>query len=394
MPRNFIQMSESANNSIQEISVVDVYDLASDIGKECEKIIDAYGTDTVKSLIPKCITALEMLEAFASEREIVASELQDLNAKILKLENEKVERSESRKRFEKELEAIEESWRSETRELLEAISRLQDENRRLEKERSANTSTPSANNSPNRTQIEDFHLIQKLKEQVDKQRTDMKNKEMDIEDKSCAIDAMKSEIERLKSTSCETKRKSKIMQVQVKTLCEERADFLAKIQDQHREMISLKKQLGIAEKESEELMSPVDDDEHKPRFTVAELKEVLAERNELKKRVNDLEEELVNFRPPQPPPPTATADLKSPEIPIQQSSIMTESIYDPYDLPVQGPLPQEPSDAPWKKSTQSSGIRKFFRKLFSENDTAFPRSFTISTLTKMALSGPHSDISI
>lgn len=48
MPRNFIQMSESANNSIQEISVVDVYDLASDIGKECEKIIDAYGTDTVK----------------------------------------------------------------------------------------------------------------------------------------------------------------------------------------------------------------------------------------------------------------------------------------------------------------------------------------------------------
>jgi len=42
-----------------------------------------------------------MLEAFASEREIVASELQDLNAKILKLENEKIERSESRKRFEK-----------------------------------------------------------------------------------------------------------------------------------------------------------------------------------------------------------------------------------------------------------------------------------------------------
>jgi len=184
----------------------------------------------------------------------------------------------------------------------------------------------------------------------------MKNKEMDIEEKSCSIDAMKSEIERLKNNSCETKRKSKIMLAQVKTLCEERADFLAKIQDQHREMMSLKKQLGIAEKESEELMSPVDDEEHKPRFTVAELKEVLAERNELKKRVNDLEEELVNFRPPQLPPPTASADIKSPETP--HSSIMTESIYDPYDLPVQGPLPQEPSDAPWKKSTQSSGIRK------------------------------------
>lgn len=42
-----------------------------------------------------------MLEAFASEREVVANELQELNAKILKLETEKVERSESRKRFEK-----------------------------------------------------------------------------------------------------------------------------------------------------------------------------------------------------------------------------------------------------------------------------------------------------
>ena len=42
-----------------------------------------------------------MLEAFASEREVVANELQDLNDKILKLETEKVERSESRKRFEK-----------------------------------------------------------------------------------------------------------------------------------------------------------------------------------------------------------------------------------------------------------------------------------------------------
>jgi hypothetical protein len=39
-------MSES--NSIQDVSVVDVYDLASEIGKECEKIIDAYGTESVQ----------------------------------------------------------------------------------------------------------------------------------------------------------------------------------------------------------------------------------------------------------------------------------------------------------------------------------------------------------
>ena len=46
MPRFLPSMSET--NSIQDVSVVDVYDLASEIGKECEKLIDAYGTDSVQ----------------------------------------------------------------------------------------------------------------------------------------------------------------------------------------------------------------------------------------------------------------------------------------------------------------------------------------------------------
>lgn len=74
------------------------------------------------------------------------------------------------------------------------------------------------------------------------------------------------------SSSVEAKRKAKIVQSQIQTLCEERADFLAKIQDQHREMITLKKQLGIAEKENEDFMCLAEEESHKPRFTVAELK--------------------------------------------------------------------------------------------------------------------------
>ena len=48
MPRFLPSMSDSSSNSIQDVSVVDVYDLASEIGKECEKIIDAYGTESVQ----------------------------------------------------------------------------------------------------------------------------------------------------------------------------------------------------------------------------------------------------------------------------------------------------------------------------------------------------------
>lgn len=43
------------NSMPSDISVVDVYDLASEIGKECEKIIDCYGAEAVTSLMPKVV---------------------------------------------------------------------------------------------------------------------------------------------------------------------------------------------------------------------------------------------------------------------------------------------------------------------------------------------------
>lgn len=34
------------------------------------------------------------------------------------------------------------------------------------------------------------------------------------------------------------------------------------------------------------------------------------------------------------------------------------------DLPVQGPLPYEPDDAPWKRASESSGVRKLCVSIF------------------------------
>lgn len=103
MPLSFNDnvMSEIVLNSIEEVSVIDVYDLASDIGAECEKLIDLYGSHSVKSLIPKCITALEMLEALASKNERETSIIQDLTDRITRLEDEKAERAETKRKFEK-----------------------------------------------------------------------------------------------------------------------------------------------------------------------------------------------------------------------------------------------------------------------------------------------------
>lgn len=99
--KNQIKMSDLISNSIEEVSVVDVYDLASDIGKECEKIIDLHGTESVSTLIPKVINALELLEALDTRNERETSMVQELNDKIGQLETEKAEKADSRKRFEK-----------------------------------------------------------------------------------------------------------------------------------------------------------------------------------------------------------------------------------------------------------------------------------------------------
>lgn len=85
----------------EEMSVVDVYDLASDIGKECEKIIDLFGADSLLKLMPKVINCLELLETTATRNESENTRMQELNDRISHLECEKQEKAQQRRRFDK-----------------------------------------------------------------------------------------------------------------------------------------------------------------------------------------------------------------------------------------------------------------------------------------------------
>lgn len=117
------------------------------------------------------------------------------------------------------------------------------------------------------------------------------------------------QVEKLGAVGRELKRKQRQAQMQARGLVEERADFLAQLQDQNRELINLRARLGLARKENEDLTKSHGyadltnkvvydlDDPDRPRFTTAELKEILHERNELKARVSDLEDELELYRP-------------------------------------------------------------------------------------------------
>ncbi|XP_072381356.1 RILP-like protein homolog isoform X2 [Diabrotica undecimpunctata] len=401
----FSKMEDGSDLS-GEVTVVDVYDIASDIGKECEKIIDQHGADAMTALMPKVINALELLENLATRNERENMLLHELQAKISQLENDKLEKAEYRKKFEKELEIIEEQWRSETKELVSMVSKLQEENRRLVKEHSPNH-TPA-----NLTPTTENDILQRLKDSVEKQRDEIRFKEKLLQEKNLDVDNLKTQVEKLTSSSKELRRKHKSMQNQVRTLCDERADFLVQLQDQQRDISALRQRLGLAQKENEDLsdvpipsnMAMFDlDDPNRPRFTTQELKDILHERNELKAKVSDLEDELETYRPKKK---EETIKILIPL--MEQIEMIYENVVGPKqntspvldeppldeDAPVQGPLPYEPDDAPWKKTTES-GIRKFFRKLFSEgsNGSSFPKR-SLSTLSKMALSSTSEPVSI
>lgn len=138
-------MGEIVFASVDELTVSDVYDLAGEIGKDCEFLIGSVGAEYVNSLIKKVIVSLELLERFATKNEQENATLAEMSLRIEKLEAEKQLKTEHRHKFEKEIETVEEQWRSESRELLKLIQRLQDENKRLTQGSGSSTSSKTSN---------------------------------------------------------------------------------------------------------------------------------------------------------------------------------------------------------------------------------------------------------
>uniref|UniRef100_A0A2M4AWR0 Putative rab n=1 Tax=Anopheles triannulatus TaxID=58253 RepID=A0A2M4AWR0_9DIPT len=396
-------------NVTEKLTVVDVYDLALEIGKEFEIIIDANGANAVSGLITKVVNALELMETLTCQNESENSTIQELQEKIAQLEAEKEQKAASRSRYEKELEAIEDQWRLEAKELFIVIDKLQEENRKLQRgiaKTTTNTAGASqAENASNLGLIDEygsgFNGLEAERTQAYKKSSEhklqlcqleekLKRQEIELYEKKAEIEALSCQNDRLKKVVSESRRRQKLSHNQIITLCEERADFLAQIQDQHHEIKALRNQLGLAEQENQDLVNLANEDE-RPRFSTIDLKEMLTDRNELKARVSDLEQELMTC---QAVGGTDVVDAGAGTKPAVGSAEQPPDDFS--ELPVQGPLPYEPDDAPWKKSNES-GIRKFFRKLFNESssDCSTFSQRSLSTLSKMALSsGPHSDIPI
>ncbi|KAL4223652.1 Rab interacting lysosomal protein-like 1 [Mactra antiquata] len=375
---------------ISDVTVTDVYDQAAGIGKEFEKLIETYGVDAVTDLMPKVIRALEQLEALATKYENESSEINDLKHAVDKLEAEKAEKNQERARFEEELIQIEETWQKESKDQLAMIGRLQDENRKLKlslsEQKQAVVEEVAA--VTKRTEEKEIEVLTKLKETVHRQREEIRKYSREVKQKHVDIEALQAQSERLVKINIDLRRKNQSHKKHARTLITEKVDLEAQLAEkehqvaQVKEMMKEQESIDVEESEKlkfdttkqgsiegadgpeitlvtegstnadnenpEKLMDKLNligkiiidkQDPNRPRFTLNELRSVLMERNELKAKLIEVEEELGTLKP-------KTED---------------EEI-DEEDLPVQGPINREPFDK--LHGRPPSKIRSFFSSLF------------------------------
>ncbi|XP_078335996.1 RILP-like protein 1 isoform X1 [Crassostrea virginica] len=424
------------DDSYESVTVVDVYDQAAGIGKEFEKLIENYGVEAVTDLMPKVIKALEQLENLAGRYEKESSEITELRFTIDKLENEKQERAQERQRYEDELLQIEDNWQRETKDLLKAVSSLQEENKRLQ-DRLVDTKQAVAEEVAavtRQTEEKEIQVLTKLKETVDKQREELRKYKTEVKHRTADCDALQSQLEQIVKVNSDLRRSNSIQKKQAHTLLEEKSELEAQLTDKEQQI----KKITHMIKEQEERQTqnqetspkppphpsleveedettvhneidisystsqfppgapPVNEQEgpeeqgenmggieltrsmigkmvidlkdpDRPRFTMKELKTVLMERNELKAKLLEVEEELTSYRP---------------KVPVTNTNLSTDNDleYQGEDLPVHGPINREPDEKVYPGHRKPSGIRKFFDSLFGSSSSSSSRSRTDSEI--------------
>ncbi|CAG7834969.1 unnamed protein product [Allacma fusca] len=380
---------------IPNFSVSNVYDMASEIGKDFEHLIDTYGVESIGGIMPKVIGALEQLERLASQAETIEETMSEFKAAIEQLEREKRQKAQDRLKYDRDLEAIEERMRTENQELSNVILRLQEENKRLNMSlRHSDSFHSFERGHPDGEESDDSNS--KVASVVGKLQNQIAICDSQMASKSADLDSALAQIERLTCLNKDLRRKIKHSQASIRSSAEEKAELQAATQMYKKEITTLKCKLNLLEeKESKsgnkdlKIVAPpspagfVDGKAVEiPCFTASELKEIIWERNELKTKLSDLLDIVTALRKNEQSRQSALQYNKNELLTVKRkwnsanSTLMSILFRETEDAgpneeeaPVQGPLPFEPEDAPWRRS--ESGIRSFFRKLFGSTEAPF-----------------------
>ncbi|KAF3847782.1 hypothetical protein F7725_020810 [Dissostichus mawsoni] len=143
----------------------------------------------------------------------------------------------------------------------------------------------------------------KLKEVVDKQRDELRAKVQEITTISKEAEALQEQLERFMKMNAELRHKQNVLQAQLKSVVERKADMEADLKEKTKEIENLQTQLDRTNSngpssrnqtasESKKQSTVEQKDPDPPCFTKKEVRDILFERNELKTNLFLVQEEL------------------------------------------------------------------------------------------------------
>nr|XP_029534007.1 RILP-like protein 1 isoform X4 [Oncorhynchus nerka] len=329
-----------------ELTVMDVYDIAAVVGQEFERIIDQFGCEASLRLMPKVVRVLEVLEVLVT-RNNINPETEELRRELDRLRMERNDRLKKEQLHQKELELVEDVWRGEAQDLLSQITQLQVEIKSLQKSLSQKDSPVTEDLQRQEGVSErECQVMKKLKEVVDKQRDEIRDKDHELKLKNEDLEALQLQQHRLMKINLDLRHRISVVEAQGKAAIQQKAELEAMSQARQQELGALRREvarlkeerkewelnmkrsaeeepspsksvmtvltpvsakcfeseesppvLSLCDKDQEEEADVLDQKESdRPHFTLEELRDVLKERNELKAQVFMLREELIYYK--------------------------------------------------------------------------------------------------
>uniref|UniRef100_A0A673IXP8 RILP-like protein 2 n=1 Tax=Sinocyclocheilus rhinocerous TaxID=307959 RepID=A0A673IXP8_9TELE len=230
--------------TFSSMTVDDVYDIAKAVGAEVEKLIDNHGKSSVEGLVSHIVKVLELLESFAARNQDHKCKEEELLKAF-----ETLQIQQQKKRHVKECDESSNSndWHQKEKKLKVNVEVLQSQVQQLKKENQELLARLQCTHSKeDRTQRQEREVMLKLKEVVDKQRDELRAKGQEISSMSKEVEALQEQQERLMKINAELRHKQNIIQTQLKSAVERRADLEADLCEKQKEIERLNSQLERA----------------------------------------------------------------------------------------------------------------------------------------------------
>ncbi|XP_034461217.1 RILP-like protein 1 isoform X1 [Hippoglossus hippoglossus] len=298
------------DKSCSALTLDDVYEIAKLIGAEVERLIDGYGKESVLGLVPRIVKVLELLESFASRN--LAHKLKE--EELLKtFEAIQLQQQQQHKKRgggkdggseEDRHEARQEQQQKEQQQWSRRCEELQVQVQQLQEDREELQSRLKGSYAQeDRVQRQEREVMLKLKQVVDKQRDELRAKVQEITTISKEVEALQEQLDRFMKMNAELRHKQNVLQTQLTSTVERKADMEADLKEKSKEIENLQAQLDRTNsnspsspsqtaRESTKKTTGDQKDPDRPCFTKKEVRDIIFERNELKTNLFLVQEEL------------------------------------------------------------------------------------------------------